>query len=82
MYARATHARGTWLLRHIQAMLGGATAATTAFTVQFVGRTLGESGHGQWLLVTWALPPVIGMLVTRLWCSRVRRSLTPGYTAS
>src|SRR5690606_30320687 len=47
-YRRSEHERGAWLLRHLQAMLGGATAATTAFAVQVVGRTLADSALAGW----------------------------------
>lgn len=83
-HRRETHERGAWLFRHLQAMLGGATAATTAFTVQFVGRALTEGGYGSgWLLAAWGLPPALGILATHLWTRRVRRdgsSPRPGYT--
>lgn len=70
-YARKDRPKNTWLLRHLQAMLGGATAATTAFTVQAVGRVLSESGNGQWLMLAWGLPPVLGTLLAYRWSRRV-----------
>jgi len=70
-YARRSHDPRAWMQRHLQAMIGGATAATTAFTVQFVGRTLAEAGHGGWMLVCWGLPPALGMLASHLWTRRV-----------
>lgn len=84
-YRREVHERGAWLYRHLQAMLGGATAATTAFAVQFVGRALTDGGFSSgWLLVAWGAPPALGILATHLWTRRVRRgaaSRRPGYTA-
>ena len=62
-------------------LLGGATAATTAFTVQAVGRVLSESGNDQWLLMAWGLPPALGILLSHLWSRRVSKATTR-YTAA
>lgn len=79
-YRRAEFGPGTWVLRHLQAMIGGATAAVTAFTVQGLGRTLERSGHGEWLLVAWTVPVVLGMLASHLWTRRMRRVVDGTYT--
>lgn len=72
-YRQTTRPKNAWLLRHLQAMLGGATAATTAFAVQVVGRTLAETGNDAWMLIAWGLPPALGIVVTRAWSQRVTR---------
>jgi hypothetical protein len=79
-YRRAQPERGAWLLRHLQAMLGGATAATTAFTVQVVGRMLDDNGLDDWMLVAWGLPAALGTLLSVWWTRRMRRQLGPRYT--
>lgn len=77
-YRRREHERGAWLIRHLQAMLGGATAATTAFTVQAVGRMLESSGVAAgWMLVAWGVPVVLGTLANLWWTRRMRRELAP-----
>lgn len=63
---------GAWLRRHLQAMLGGATAATTAFSVQVVGRMLDDAGFGEWMLVAWLLPVGLGTGLSVWWSRRVR----------
>lgn len=63
---------GAWLRRHLQAMLGGATAATTAFTVQVVGRMLDDAGFGEWMLAAWLLPVALGTGLSVWWSRRVR----------
>ncbi|MCH9686679.1 MAG: hypothetical protein K0V04_34925 [Deltaproteobacteria bacterium] len=79
-YRQMKRERGAWLLRHVQAMLGGATAATTAFAVQVVGRTLSNNGLESWGILAWVVPGVLGMLTSVAWSRRVRRMMTPGYT--
>ncbi len=81
-YRRMKHERGTWLLRHVQAMLGGATAATTAFTVQIVDGVLRNAGYGEWSYAAWAVPVMLGTSASVLWSRRLRRSMAPGYTRS
>lgn len=79
-YRRAKPERGAWLLRHLQAMLGGATAATTAFTVQVVGGMLDERGFGEWMLVAWGLPSVLGTVMSVWWSRRMRQEQARRYT--
>ncbi len=81
-YREAHKERSAWVIRHVQAMLGGATAATTAFTVQAVGRALSEAGHGQWMMVAWGVPVAAGMLLSHRWTRRLRRVTGGAYTRS
>lgn len=67
-----------WLRRHLQAMLGGATAATTAFAVQVVGRMLGET-FGAWMLAVWLLPVALGSGLSVWWTRRVEAGRERGY---
>jgi hypothetical protein len=71
--------KSAWLRRHLQAMLGGATAATTAFTVQVVGRMLDDAGFGQWMIAAWLLPVAAGTGLSVWWSRRVRPGLRRGY---
>jgi hypothetical protein len=71
---------GAWLRRHLQAMLGGATAATTAFTVQVVGRMLDDAGFGQWMVAAWLVPVALGTGASVWWSRRVRPGLGHRYT--
>lgn len=73
---RARELQGQWLQRHLQAMLGGATAATTAFTVQVVGRMIDDGGLGKWvlgelMLVAWMVPVGLGTGLSVWWSRRV-----------
>lgn len=58
-----------WLRTHVQAMLGGCTAATTAFTVQTVSRLSPESLVAG---LAWTVPVALGMLGTAVWTRRLR----------
>jgi len=73
---------GAWLRRHLQAMLGGATAATTAFTVQVVGRMLDDAGFGHWMVAAWLLPVAAGTGLSVWWSRRVRPGRGRRYTRS
>lgn len=79
-FRRAHPPRVEWIVRHLQAMLGGATAAVTAFVVQAVGRMLVESGFGGLMLVAWAVPVVLGTWVSHRWTRRVRGDTARRYT--
>lgn len=81
-FRRGTSEPGAWLRRHLQAMLGGATAATTAFAVQVVGRMLDDSGFGEWMLAAWLLPSALGTGLSVWWSRRVRPGLRPRYARS
>lgn len=81
-FRHGTHEPGAWLRRHLQAMLGGATAATTAFTVQVVGRMLDDAGFGEAMLVAWMLPVVLGTGLSVWWSRRVRPAAGGRYTRS
>ena len=65
--ARRTRPAGAWQLRHAQAMLGAATAASTAFAVQWAGR----SGAGM-SLAAWLVPVAIGTALSTWWSLRLR----------
>lgn len=64
-------ARGAWLLRHLQSMLGGATAALTAFCVLGLRRVWPELHD--FALVFWIVPVVLGMAGSIAW-TRVYRA--------
>jgi len=54
-----------WLYTHIYGMVGGYTAAVTAFAVVNIHFLPG--------LVVWTAPPVIGVLLTMMWVGRYKR---------
>jgi len=60
----------TVLVAHVEAMLGAATVATTAFTVQVVGRVDAAAAFS---VTAWMVPVGLGMLATRVWKGRVQR---------
>lgn len=60
----------TVLVAHVEAMLGAATVATTAFTVQIVGRLDAAAAFS---VTAWMVPVGLGMLATRVWRGRVQR---------
>ncbi|MGH1342652.1 MAG: hypothetical protein ACRBN8_13920 [Nannocystales bacterium] len=57
-----------WLRTHIQAMLGGCTAATTAFTVQLSSRlTTGAVA----MTLAWTIPVALGIVATSMWTRKL-----------
>lgn len=58
-----------WLRTHIQAMLGGCTAATTAFTVQLSSRLTTESIA---MAFAWTVPVALGMIASSVWTRKLR----------
>ena len=58
------------IIEHLKAMLGGATAAFTAFTVQVAGRMTDSAGLS---VVLWIGPLVLGLLTTQVFTRRLRR---------
>lgn len=66
--------RGAWLFRHFGAMLGAATVAFTAFSVQVVGRQFAGGGLFGLGMVVWVVPVAAGMLTTTFWSRKLRRS--------
>lgn len=68
LLARGYASRQTVLVAHVEAMLGVATVATTAFFVQVGGRL----GLGEFSLWVWALPVALGQVATVLWRRRAR----------
>lgn len=77
---RETVARNTWLLEHIGSMIGSGIAAYTAF-LTFGGRTL-FSDLGQWQLVLWIAPGVIGGFASYLVCKHYARLFYIGAPSS
>lgn len=65
---KSTIASKQWILEHIGSMIGSGIAAYTAFLV-FGGRTL-FSDLGQWQIVFWVAPGVIGGLASFIVCKR------------
>lgn len=57
-----------WLEQHISAYIGTAIGAYTAF-IAFGGRTL-FSDIGQWQLLFWVLPGVLGSFIIRHFCAK------------
>lgn len=72
---RPSRQAAPWLRTHIQAMLGGCTAATTAFTVQLSSRlTTGTIA----MTLAWTVPVVLGVLATSVWTRKLRaRKMVP-----
>lgn len=66
----AISGRATMVIAHLEAMLGAATVATTAFTVQFVSRIDAASEFSLW---AWMAPVGAGMLATIVWRRRAAR---------
>jgi len=68
------HKTKTWLRTHMESMLGGCTAATTAFAAQTAGR-ITTSGLMQGLV--WGLPVLLGLGATAFWTRRLRARRIP-----
>ena len=65
---RSAHEPRAWLIRHLQSMLGGATAALTAFSAFTLRRYFGaEQGFA---IAAWIVPVVLGMGASILWTRR------------
>lgn len=58
-----------WLQTHVEAMLGGCTAATTAFVVQTSARI---SAGGLWRGLAWTVPVALGVFASAMWTRRLR----------
>lgn len=65
--------KGAWLIRHLQAMLGGATVALTAFAVLVLRRYLDPDGGFQ--LMFWLVPVAVGIFGTVVWTRIYERRL-------
>jgi hypothetical protein len=63
--------KNTWILEHIGSMIGSGIGAYTAF-LAFGGRTL-FSELGQWQMVFWIAPGVIGATASYLFCKRYEK---------
>lgn len=66
---RSSASATPWLQTHIQAMLGGCTVATTAFTVQLSSRITTESVA---MTLAWTVPVALGMLASSVWTRKLR----------
>lgn len=66
-------AKGTWLIRHLQSMLGGATAALTAFCVLALRRYLAD--YAAFELWFWFVPVTLGLGASVAWTRVYRRRL-------
>jgi len=58
--------RFEWILEHLGGAFGGGIAAHTAFFVFGANRFIGELFSGQWQLVPWVGPSVIGAIAITL----------------
>lgn len=61
---------GAWLPEHISSMIGSAIGAYTAF-IAFGGRAI-LSDLGQWQIVFWIAPGVIGGIASALVCKKYK----------
>ncbi|WP_371194950.1 hypothetical protein [Glaciecola sp. SC05] len=61
-------AKRQWIIEHIGSMIGSGIAAYTAF-LTFGGRTL-FSDLGQWQLVFWVAPGIVGGIASYIVCKR------------
>jgi len=68
---RPPSTRGAWLIRHLQAMLGGATAAITAFSALTLRRQFPELGG--FAIGFWLVPVAIGVGATVVWTRVYKR---------
>ena len=64
-------ASGAWLPEHISSMIGSAIGAYTAF-IAFGGRVV-LADLGQWQIVFWIAPGVIGGIASAILCKKYRR---------
>lgn len=67
---------GAWLIRHLQAMLGGATVAVTAFAVLVLRRYV--SAEGSLSVIVWLIPAALGTVGTLVWTRIYKRRLGYG----
>jgi hypothetical protein len=63
----------TWWYEHMRSMIGGGVAFHTAFFVLGAGRLLGISLDGDWAVVPWLLPTIIGFPASAIWVRYYRR---------
>ena len=70
---RPPKTRGAWLIRHLQAMLGGATAAITAFSALTLRRHFPELGA--FSVGFWLVPVAIGVGATMAWTRVYKRQV-------
>ncbi|EDM77477.1 hypothetical protein PPSIR1_24874 [Plesiocystis pacifica SIR-1] len=70
---RSSTENKAWIIRHLQAMLGGATAALTAFSA-FTLRSYASSEHA-FDIAFWLLPVVAGVVASVGWTRSTEREL-------
>lgn len=61
-----------WIVRHLQAMIGGATVVLTAFTVQAVPRLIGGGSFRAWI---WLAPVAVGWAAATVWTRSITRKM-------
>ncbi len=64
-----------WLLEHLRGLLGAGIGAYTAFFVFGGSRVLGEVLTGNWMLLPWLAPTVVGTVLIRRYSRRYRRDV-------
>jgi hypothetical protein len=70
---RAAKQRKANLIKaHLGAVIGSGIGAYTAFFAFGGARFLGEVLTGQWQIVPWVLPTLIGFAAIRLWSRQYR----------
>ncbi|NVB40663.1 hypothetical protein G6O69_22685 [Pseudenhygromyxa sp. WMMC2535] len=70
---RPPQGRAAWIIRHIQSMIGGATAALTAFSALTLRRYI--DAEGSFSLLFWLVPVALGVLGSVAWTRSWRRRL-------
>lgn len=62
-----------WIIEHISGMIVSGIAAYTAFFA-FGGRTmLGDIFTGQWMIIPWVMPTIVGVAIIRIMKKRYRK---------
>ena len=62
-----------WMVAHLSAMIGAGIGTHTAFFVFGGSRFLAELLSGQWILIPWVGPGVVGTIAT-IWLARKYRN--------
>lgn len=62
-----------WMIAHMGAMIGAGIGSYTAFAVFGGGRYLAEYLHGNWILLPWIAPGVIGGMFTAYLTKKYRK---------
>ncbi|MEM7279913.1 MAG: hypothetical protein AAF385_17555 [Pseudomonadota bacterium] len=69
--------RKEWVIEHLGSLIGSAIGANTAFFVFGGSRYLGEVFSGQWMLIPWLAPAVIGTVIIAVLSRRYRKRFAP-----